>query len=304
VTPVRLHLAIHDRSAAWTAMKEDVYVSLAGWLEEAGAEVSLAAGELREDALNVVIGVQYLSAEAAKDLAGGTAAYGIFDVEILSDQRVNFKEETRYLFSQPARALFERARFFWTYFEESAATMRSLGVDARVLRLGWCEHLARRSPSQPTERQDIDVLFFGHVDDHRRRLLEELGAGPSWRILRPDAGTPQFLRDSLARRAKVVLSLGREEPFGHIGPMRLVSMAHLGVASVSERPRRAQAGLEGLARFFETPAEGRHLLAELLASPTARAAAVAEARQALRAVDTAAQLGDHLEASSRGASSG
>jgi hypothetical protein len=285
-------------------MKEDIYVSLAGWLEEAGAEVSLAAGELREDALNVVVGVQYLSAEAAAAIAEGTAAYGIFDVEILSDQRVNFKDETRYLFSWPARALFERARFFWTYFEESAATMRSLGVDARVLRLGWCEHLARRSASRPAERRDIDVLFFGHVDDHRRRLLEELGAGPSWRILGPDAGTPLFVRDSLARRAKVVLSLGREEPFGHIGPMRMVSMAHLGVACVSERPRRTQVGIEGLARFFETPAQGRLLLDALLDSPSARADAVAEARQALRSVDTAAQLGEDLHGSRRGSSNG
>jgi len=91
----------------------------------------------------------------------------------------------------------------WDYSARNAARYPGLGLPApRVVPIGFVPELARIPRAA---QEDIDVLFYGSVNDRRRRVLEELEA----RGLRVEKvfGVYGEARDRLIARSKVVLNL-------------------------------------------------------------------------------------------------
>lgn len=91
----------------------------------------------------------------------------------------------------------------WDYSARNAARYAALGLPApRVVPIGYVPQLTRIAPAPD---QDVDVLFYGSVNERRQRILDALRA----RGLRVEApfglyGEP---RDRLIARAKVVLNV-------------------------------------------------------------------------------------------------
>jgi SAM-dependent methyltransferase len=95
-----------------------------------------------------------------------------------------------------------KTREVWDYSAENVSRLRELGVqDIRHVPLGYVPELARIAPAT----EDIDVLFYGCLNDRRQKVIDELKARglnvvTVW-------GTYGEERDRSIARAKVVLCL-------------------------------------------------------------------------------------------------
>lgn len=95
-----------------------------------------------------------------------------------------------------------RTREVWDYSAENVSRLRELGAaNVRHVPLGYVPELARIAPAS----EDIDVLFYGSVNERRKKILDELRARglnvvALWGIYGEE-------RDRAIARAKVVLCL-------------------------------------------------------------------------------------------------
>jgi hypothetical protein len=98
-------------------------------------------------------------------------------------------------------ALF-RSRTVWDYSEANTAALSRLGVRRpAVVPIGYVPELTRIAPAP----EDVDVLFYGSVNDRRRAVLEELRR----RGVRVHAAFGVYgpQRDALVARSRIVLNL-------------------------------------------------------------------------------------------------
>jgi len=271
-------------------MKEDIYLSLRDCLERAtGRDVTMERGRWDPDAFNILVGLQYLNRKAARELVASSVRYGLFDVEILDHGMINYKPDTRRFFEDEERAVFQRAAFFLSYFRQSCDEVARTGLAAYQITPGFCTGLRTHSP-RSEEQRDIDALYFGHVDEHRARILDALSERCKLVVLRPRDAITFQTRNSLAARARVVLSLGRAAPFGHIGPMRLIGMAHLPSFCLSEAPRLSQPELAPFAHFVEDTDDLPQRALDALADPAFRSSKEEAAAEALHELQPVAEL--------------
>jgi SAM-dependent methyltransferase len=91
----------------------------------------------------------------------------------------------------------------WDYSARNAARYAALGLPApRVVPIGWAPVLERIPRGEP---EDVDVLFYGSMNERRRAVLEGLAA----RGLRVEAafGLYGAARDARIARARIVLNV-------------------------------------------------------------------------------------------------
>lgn len=275
-------------------MKEDIYISLFYWLEQLGHTVTMERERLEPSALNIVIGLQYLTRDQVRQLAGAPQDYGVFDVEFIAEGMINFKPQTAWLFGGDGRAFFDKCRFFISYFEESVRMVAGMGVFAHHIVPGYCPFL--ETPGRlPESEKTIDVFFFGNVDDHRRVLLNRIPGAINLKVDAPEDVTPLFLRNARADQARIILSLGRAPPFTHIGPMRLVSMAHLKAFVLSEPVPMRPSVIEELTAFWNEGTDPVEEILFWLDSPSLRRQRAEAAYQRMRMIDPLSPLGAALD---------
>ncbi len=65
----RVHIAVFDRTPQWTIMKEDIYTSLLHWLSELGHVATIELRSLERNAINIIIGLQYLTTQELDDIS-------------------------------------------------------------------------------------------------------------------------------------------------------------------------------------------------------------------------------------------
>jgi SAM-dependent methyltransferase len=95
-----------------------------------------------------------------------------------------------------------KTRQVWDYSAENVSRLHELGVrDAQHVPLGYVPELARIAPAV----EDIDVLFYGSVNERRRKILDELQARGLKVVTLWGAYGEE--RDRAIARAKVVLCL-------------------------------------------------------------------------------------------------
>lgn len=246
----RIHIVIFDRIPGWTIMKEDIYVSLFYWISKLGHSVTMDCRRLEPGAINILIGIQYLKREEIAELASSGYDYGIFDVEFIDNGMVNYKPDTAWLFGEDGRLFFDRCLFFLSYFSMSVRMMADHGVYSRQITPGYVPQFEAGCRLNDANK-DIDVFFFGNVDDYRRPLLARIGEHCTLVVNAPTDVTPLFLRNARADRSRIILSLGRAAPFHHIGPMRLVAMAHLKAFVLSEPHQISQPDISDLCAYWE-----------------------------------------------------
>ncbi|MBF0322069.1 MAG: methyltransferase domain-containing protein [Magnetococcales bacterium] len=91
----------------------------------------------------------------------------------------------------------------WDYSEDNVAQLKEMGVtDARFVKLGYADRLTRIPYN---ENKDIDVLFYGSINEARGCILTELKrAGLVVKVLYGIYGDE---RDKLIARSKVILNM-------------------------------------------------------------------------------------------------
>ncbi|MDR3517395.1 MAG: hypothetical protein P4M00_16440 [Azospirillaceae bacterium] len=172
--------------------------------------------------------------------------------------------------------------------------MTDLGVFSRCVTPGFVPQF---EPDQVIGESDktIDAYFFGNVDAHRAEILRRIDRVVPVVVQTPSQVTPLFLRNARASRTKVVLSLGRARPFTHIGPMRLVEMAHLRSFVLSEPPAAPQREIEGLCEYWEAGEDPGEATRAWVLDPERRRARAEAAFARVKAIDPLTPLSEVLE---------
>lgn len=91
----------------------------------------------------------------------------------------------------------------WDYSRRNIASLGGLGVPARLVPIGYRPEMTRIQPKEGAE--DIDVLFYGAMNDRRRHVLDQLGARGVECVALQNYYGP--LRDEFIARARIVLNM-------------------------------------------------------------------------------------------------
>ena len=176
----------------------EVALLLRASMRDLGLECSFRVNGLEPDRTNILLGYQLLDAGA--DLP--PCPLIPFQLEQLSDTAGHW--------SPGAEAVLRCGAEVWDYSEANRAFLRERGIESRLLPLGYHPALERIVPAA---EKDIDVLFYGLMNDRRQKVLEELGR----RGVRAEALFGVFMeeRDRYVARSKIVLNV-------HYYPMKIL----------------------------------------------------------------------------------
>ena len=176
----------YPHSAAFQEIAETVYYGL----RALGYEAVLKTNNFIRDGLNIVFGAHLLSPEQSVGLPERSIIYNLEQVD----------PSSMWGRMKPLLGRFP----VWDYSTRNIEAFRAMGHGGSVFHLpiGFMPELARIKPA-PTK--DIDVLFYGSVNDRRKKILEALGREG----LRVGShfGVYGAARDALIARSKVVLNL-------------------------------------------------------------------------------------------------
>ena len=135
----------------------------------------------------IVVGANLLGARQARQVAKGSILY-------------NFEQVGSEWFDPAYLRLLSRHKV-WDYSRNNVAGLRRLGIDAKLVPLGWTPELERVRKAPP----EIDVLFYGTLNGRRERVLLELEArGLAVRHL---FGVYGAERDALIGKSKLALNM-------------------------------------------------------------------------------------------------
>ncbi|GHU31235.1 hypothetical protein AGMMS50256_19400 [Betaproteobacteria bacterium] len=160
-------------------------------LDALGADFRFDINTLADDAVNIILGAHLLDERKMRALPDESILYNSEQIDDGSTW-----------ISGPYMELLRRCTV-WDYSEANIALLRQRGVQRiRYVPIGYVPQLTRIPASVP---QDIDVLFYGSINERRKNILEGLIA----RGLRIEflAGVYREERDRLIARAKVVLNM-------------------------------------------------------------------------------------------------
>jgi len=171
-------------------------------LRRMGHEAEIQINEFQDDSTNIILGAHLIHESAVFGVPPGSIIYNFEQVH----------GESRWI--KPAYVDLVGRHLTWDYSQRNVDTWRRYCPGASVIHvpLGYVPELTR-VVSRPI--QDIDVLFYGVVNERRGKVLSELrNAG-----LRVEALTGVFgpARDDFISRAKVVLNL-------HFHPTRIFEL--------------------------------------------------------------------------------
>lgn len=188
---MRFHICLvqppgYVHSEALTELAELLYHGLA----DLGHQPSFARQSMAPDARNILLGCHLASPGLVAQLPPGTIA---INSEQIADPAVPVRGQ-----------VFEwaKAATLWDYSPANLAVLAAAGLPARLLPIGWHPAL-RRIPVAP--EQDIDVLFYGSINERRRVLLEAV-RDAGMRVAH-GFGVYGAARDAMVARAKLVLNL-------------------------------------------------------------------------------------------------
>ena len=147
-------------------------------------------GELRQGEQQIICGAHLLDERAAADVP--------IDAIIYNTEQVT--PESHWLGGAYLNLL--KSRTVWDYSERNIERLRAFGVkNIALMPVGYVPELRRR----PQIHEDIDVLFYGSVNERRAPILDALSA-KGLSVVRL-FGVYGAQRDAFIARAKVVLNL-------------------------------------------------------------------------------------------------
>jgi hypothetical protein len=159
-------------------------------LRALGHQARATINAFAPDALNIVLGPHLLGADAVGALPPNTVLYNFEQVE-----------DALFQWAPNLVPLFARTEV-WDYSARNIERLRPLAPRLYHLPLGTVPEMTRIAPAA---EQDIDVLFYGAVNDRRRALLKAIAdAGIG---LKAVFGCYGAARDQLIARARLVLNL-------------------------------------------------------------------------------------------------
>jgi hypothetical protein len=186
-------------------------------VQSLGYEVGLRANQLDPAATNIIVGYERLATIPPPSVARCI----IYQLEQLGAAENSVPEHLR--------QIFRSAQEVWDFDPHNVEILRGLGIAAvKLLPLAFHQKLATITPRE----QDIDVLFYGLMNDRRRAIIEELRSRS--RTLALEYVYGQDRDDSIAR-SKLVLNLHYYSGTQLAEQVRVSYLLNNGKCVVSER---------------------------------------------------------------------
>ncbi len=168
----------------------EVGVLLKSTFLSAGISCDITLNDLDNERINIILGANLLDPRTFSP----SARYIIYQLEQLSD------DEGWYTDSK--LSLFEKAFAVWDYSLQNIVFLKSHGIFAHYLPLGY--HPALEQIKVQTDR-DIDILFFGSRNGRREEILNTLHQqGLNVKALFGLYGND---RDAYIARSKIILNI-------------------------------------------------------------------------------------------------
>lgn len=160
-------------------------------LQEAGHPAVIKKNQFIADGINVIIGAHLLNFNSRNAIPDNTV---ILNTEQLSSVYTDWRDKMG--------QWFETGLEIWDYSPANIDVIRDLGVEnVKLLNIGYQKELKRI----PTDvEQDVDVLFYGSVNDRRRKILQ--GIQDRGLKLQYLGGVYAQERDKWIARSKVILN--------------------------------------------------------------------------------------------------
>ncbi len=185
-------------------------------LDKLGCRASTAVNHWRADARQIVLCPHLLADATLASLPPGTIVYNLEQIGAASQL-------------PPERLAAFRSLCVWDYSLRNIEAWRTAGIEAAHLPVGWHPGLARIAP---VAVPDIDVLFFGIVNQRRRAALERIGAAGLKLIVAEMVFGRQ--RDELIARSRAVVNIHHYDS-GIFEAVRASYLLANGTVLVSER---------------------------------------------------------------------
>ena len=168
----------------------DLAVLLKSSLLSLGKPCDIAINDPARDRVNILLGANTLN----PDTFSISCPYIVYQLEQLSDSEG--------WYSDSKLRILENAVDVWDYSRENIVFLSSHGIRAKYLLPGYhpaLEQIANR------DDKDIDVLFFGSINERRKKVLNELVArGVKVKTL---FGVYGKQRDEVIAGSKVILNM-------------------------------------------------------------------------------------------------
>ena len=158
-----------------------------------GRSCTFKANQVEKEKTNIIIGNMVTNSDLPQLLAG--IRYIPYQFEQLSDT------EGWYYKFPLLRNIIHNASEVWDYSASNIEFLQTGNIHAKLLPLGYCKNLETIINAE----KDIDVLFYGGINERRKLILHELEArGLKVNILSEIYGRE---RDQYIARAKIVLNI-------------------------------------------------------------------------------------------------
>ena len=176
----------YSHSYAFLELAELIYFSLI----DLGFEVRLIFNQIEHDIKNILIGCHLLDPSFIEKIPKTTV--------IVNTEQI-YSDTTEW-----NKNIFAWATHFevWDYSTRNIEKLRQIGAEkVKFLKIGYQKELARLKESKS---KDIDVLFYGSVNERRKKIITKLTAnGLNVKTL---FGVYGKERDTYIERSKVVLN--------------------------------------------------------------------------------------------------
>ncbi len=197
-------------------------------LRDLGCEPDVRVAELHPHVCNIIL--DYHNIPYSEDLR--RFAYVPYQLEQLSEDFGRYTKN--------ARKVLDCASWVWEYAQENREFLHKKGIDSVYAPLGW--HPGRTVLPE-TEHKDIDVLFYGALNERRIAVLEQLlQAGVNLKVLQDVWGEE---RDAYIARSKIVLNV-HYYPTMIMETVRLCHLLNNKICVVSEAAAANPLKLAGL----------------------------------------------------------
>jgi SAM-dependent methyltransferase len=243
-------------------------------LRDIGFTVSLSTNYLSNNDLNIIFGANLISdAHVSKSIPSDSI---IINLEQLTASDSPW-HKTIY---------FDILKNFqvWDYSDKNIDYLNTLELkfDPQKFTLGFVSAL-NRIPSIADKDKDIDILFYGSINDRRKKILDELvNFGHNVKVLQGVYGAE---RDSYIARSKIILSLHyfSSQIFESVRAFYLMTNSKAVVAEVSSQTEIAPEYLAGIAgTSYDNLVQ---MCNELLSDPEKRYSLERSAQKSIRALN-------------------
>lgn len=168
----------------------EVAETLLGGFRRLGHPVSIAENQVDSSATNIILGFHLLNFADMDRLPPSSVVYNLEQIDPAACQTHHLRIDQMRRFT------------VWDYSLRNIRKLAEFQCPARHVPLGYSPELTRIDAAP---EQDIDVLFYGSINERRQKILDALRAAGL--KVRAAFGVYGAERDALIARAKVVLNV-------------------------------------------------------------------------------------------------